>query len=386
MKLICDYPFTHFEINNPDGDVTFCCNHNMVMGNINDNTIEEIWNSDKYQEVRKKFLDGKIFDICYKSCPVLNGWKDYEKLDWYKNLPEDSEPYKNAVLNEKEIFDGKTVLKSQPRWIRFATSYRCNLKCYHCFQDITKQKTDKLPESFFNEIKENYLMVLQIIFFYGGEPLIEKKNIEILKYISMNNFLVKIFLVTNGTVLNDELKDIFRKINLGMVSVSIDSIKPELYEELRYPADFENVEKNLKFFSEIADSKKFEFHLGGTINKKNYLEISQYIDYSLKLKAIPLFQLAGNSLRNKTFRREYEIFYPDDFIQLKGRLNNVYEEIKKNPVVSRYTLLNIKNLIDLCSLKIEENKRLNRLQRFINRKKRIYWNIIRRLFSKKEKR
>ncbi len=42
MKLLCDYPFTHFEVNNPNGDVTFCCNHNMVLGNVNNNSVEEI--------------------------------------------------------------------------------------------------------------------------------------------------------------------------------------------------------------------------------------------------------------------------------------------------------------------------------------------------------
>ena len=35
-RLPCAYPFTHFEVNHPNGEVTFCCNRRLAMGNVND--------------------------------------------------------------------------------------------------------------------------------------------------------------------------------------------------------------------------------------------------------------------------------------------------------------------------------------------------------------
>ena len=382
MNLICNYPFTHFEVNNPNGDVTFCCNHNLILGNVNNSSIAEIWNGEKYQEVRKKFLEGKIFEICSRECPVLKGWKDYEKLDWFKDIPSNSEAYKNALQNEDEIFEGRFLLDSKPRWIRFATSYKCNLKCYHCFQDVNTKKIDVLPKKFFDDIKENHLKYMQIIFFYGGEPFVEKSNIELLKFISEKNFLLKILIITNGTVLNDEIKTILEKVNLGVLSVSVDSIKKELYEKLRFPAKFEIIENNLKYFSDLILKKKGEYHLGTTINKKNFNEILEYIEYSIKLKAIPLFQMASNTFNNKNFRNEYEIFYPREFKLLKIELEKSIEVLKKNVEVTEYTLRNLQHLSDYSSNKMIENRMRNRIIKFLKRKKKIYFDKLHSILFK----
>lgn len=178
MNLLCDCPFTHFEVNNPNGDVTVCSNHSMVLGNVNEHSIEEIWNGELYRKIRKKFLDGRMFEICSPKCPVLKGWKDFEKLDWYRELPNESFAYKNAFLNEKEIMEGKIELKSNPRYLRFSTSYACNLKCYHCFQREDRKSGLILPDTFFKDAKK-VLEYTQTVFFYGGEPLIEKRNLDI---------------------------------------------------------------------------------------------------------------------------------------------------------------------------------------------------------------
>jgi len=382
--LLCNYPFTHFEINNPDGAVTFCCNHHLVLGNINHQTIEEIWNGEKYQEVRKKFLEGKIFEICYRECPVLNGWKDYEKLDWYKNLPEIGAAYKNAELNEKEILEGKIKLESKPRWIRFATSYRCNLKCYHCYQEGNRKKFDILPDKFFEELKEKFLDTLQILFFYGGEPLIEKQNIELLEYLANNEkqYDLRIFIVSNGVILNDKLKKIFEKLHFGVYCVSIDSINPELYEELRYPAKWKNVFENLLYLTDLIKKQNGEFHLAFTINKKNYKEIYDFILFSLKLNSIPLFQMASNVFGSKEFCEKYEIATKHDFELLKEELQNVYDRIQKDNEISEYTKQNIRWLIKYADKKIFENILLNRILRFIKRKAKVYYRMLKEKINK----
>jgi len=306
MKILCNYPFTHFEVNNPNGDVTFCCNHKMVLGNVNRNSIEEIWNGAAYKNIRRKFLEGRIFEICHERCPVLHGWKDYEKLDWYKGLPKDSEIYKNAVRNEEEISGGKVELTSRPRWLRFSTSYACNLKCYHCFQRSDREEMLRLPGNFFEDIKR-HLHRAQIIFFYGGEPLIERSNLKLMEYMAQNKFHVKVFLISNGTILNDSIKSILEKLNLSLMDISVDSTDKDLYEELRYPARWPETLEHIRFFSELMKKKGGNLFISLTINKKNENELVNFIKFARELSAMPFFQFAHNLSKDASFRKNYEI-------------------------------------------------------------------------------
>ena len=76
---ICNNNVCNCEQNRPvermhilsNGDVIFCCQdwkHSIILGNIKNNTISEIWNGTKYQEVRKSLYDKnkKSPEICIK--------------------------------------------------------------------------------------------------------------------------------------------------------------------------------------------------------------------------------------------------------------------------------------------------------------------------------
>lgn len=77
-KGFCEYPFTQLNITT-DGSVSMCCADmffNEKMGNINENTIIEIWNSDKFNRIRYDLLKGnrKNMSTCAKC--------DYYGLPW----------------------------------------------------------------------------------------------------------------------------------------------------------------------------------------------------------------------------------------------------------------------------------------------------------------
>lgn len=63
----CDFPFSSMNIN-AKGNVIICCRDSYwqeVMGNIENNNLEEIWFSDKYKKVREDFLrDERILSLC----------------------------------------------------------------------------------------------------------------------------------------------------------------------------------------------------------------------------------------------------------------------------------------------------------------------------------
>ncbi len=56
----------------PDGSVYPCCRapKDLLMGNIKEESFDEIWNGKKYRQLRKEFFSGKLRKTC-RGCPLL---------------------------------------------------------------------------------------------------------------------------------------------------------------------------------------------------------------------------------------------------------------------------------------------------------------------------
>ncbi len=77
MPCLIGYAYLRIET---DGNVMACCSSPFVMGNINENSLDEIWHSHSYYSWRDKFikihetnfhLNNLEFSFC-KMCPHLN--------------------------------------------------------------------------------------------------------------------------------------------------------------------------------------------------------------------------------------------------------------------------------------------------------------------------
>lgn len=61
LNFPCILPYTQLIIR-PDGKISLCCNDALgkfTLGNLNEQTLIEIWNSDKYSEIRHKIKMGR---------------------------------------------------------------------------------------------------------------------------------------------------------------------------------------------------------------------------------------------------------------------------------------------------------------------------------------
>ena len=78
----CEYPWLSLTIM-ADGNVVPCTqisNNELVLGNLNENTLEEIWNGKKYKELRKMHVTGK-FPKGHKCKDKCDMKKLYQYLD-----------------------------------------------------------------------------------------------------------------------------------------------------------------------------------------------------------------------------------------------------------------------------------------------------------------
>jgi MoaA/NifB/PqqE/SkfB family radical SAM enzyme len=65
----CLYPFLHARVGF-SGKVYFCPFIRIEVGDLNVSTIEEVWNSPRYVELRKLLLERKLFPVCRRCCKV----------------------------------------------------------------------------------------------------------------------------------------------------------------------------------------------------------------------------------------------------------------------------------------------------------------------------
>ncbi len=327
-KFVCKHPWTHFEVNNPNGDVTMCCNNDMVMGNVNEGSIEEIWNGEKFQDARRRMRDDGALSMCPHTCPVLQGGKKYENIDWLDKLSEDGEPRKNAVLNDEEYDRGDTALESTPRWLRFTYSYACNLDCYHCYQREDAKIRAKLPDSFMAELEE-FAERSQVVFPFGGEPFFFSPVVAFLENYN-TNLETRFMFITNATLLTDRIYEILDRLTISAFAISLDAATEVSFDILRVRgrnATWQQAMDNLERLSELKKRKGFDLTLSMTVNSVNCAEIEPFVDLALEYDCEPLLLLVSNPFQTVDFQASYLKFTEEQmtgmFAQIERSLTKV---------------------------------------------------------------
>jgi len=304
-RRICYNPWTHFEVNNTNGDVTMCCDVGTVLGNVNKQSIKSIWNSEEYQQIRKQMYNDGADKMCGSNCLLLNGMKNYQRFSWFHETDKNSDLHKNALLNENEIREGKAYLSSYPRWMRFAISYKCNYKCYHCCQENECETNRKLPDSFISEAKR-YIDYYQFIFIFGGEPTLFQEFPDLLK-LAADNPHVRYGTVSNGSIIHRHFSEI-EEVNWAIISISLDAATEDTYELLRKSQKWKRVNQNLQVISNMKKRNNFEFTITMTVNSKNCNELYDFVLLANNYNATPKMYLVSNPNKSFRFNHEYLSF------------------------------------------------------------------------------
>lgn len=151
---------------------------------------------------------------------------------------------------------------------------KCNAKCDHCGSRCDINCEELLSkEDIINcltDIKQNIGtdMMLNIT---GGEPLLRKDLFEIMGVASNMGF--DWGMVTNGTLITDEIINKMKKTRLKTITISIDGLK-DTHESLRHlPGSFDKIINNIK----LLKKANFLDHIQVTFtsNKKNVYEFPE---------------------------------------------------------------------------------------------------------------
>src|SRR5256885_262161 len=133
----CHVPWQQMVIDST-GTVAPCCywgaygNANPPVGNINENTLEEIWNGEGYQRLRKNMAKG---DLEAAGCSACFAIKQGHALglqqapDAAAESPPQTEHAKHLAVLRDEIARGAACLASRPTVVSLTPSHFCNFRC-----------------------------------------------------------------------------------------------------------------------------------------------------------------------------------------------------------------------------------------------------------------
>ncbi len=173
----------------------------------------------------------------------------------------------------------------KPYAISWNTTYRCNLRCSHCYLDtnaLTNQSASELttPEGFrlidqMAELNPNLLLILT-----GGEPLLRPDIYDLASYASRKGMMI--VLGTNGNMLDDDVVKRLKASGVTGIGISIDSVSPRLHDAFRgMPGAWDDTLNGI----EACRRQGVEFQIQTTVTKDNFREIPEIIDFSYNVGA-----------------------------------------------------------------------------------------------------
>jgi radical SAM protein with 4Fe4S-binding SPASM domain len=123
----------------------------------------------------------------------------------------------------------------------------CNLRCPECPSGLRSftRETGMLEESFFRKtIDELHKDLLYLTFYFQGEPYLNLKFLEMVKYASRKNIYTATS--TNAHYLDDKNAKATVKSGLDRLIISIDGTTQESYQSYRIGGDLEKVMEGTK--------------------------------------------------------------------------------------------------------------------------------------------
>lgn len=136
----------------------------------------------------------------------------------------------------------KPIQWGLPMTISFEPTTACNLRCPECPSGlrIFTRETGNLKEDFFRAtIDDLYKDLMYLIFYFQGEPYINPKFLDMVKYASEKGIYT--ITSTNGHFLNDDNAKKTIESGLDRLIISVDGTTQEVYENYRKEGNLEAV-------------------------------------------------------------------------------------------------------------------------------------------------
>ena len=255
-KNFCVLPWTGFELE-PDGNVKNCIISKNRIGNIHQNSIEDIIQSKTNLNIKTQMLNNEFPKNC-EGCYYQEQHrpKNFDNISSRLYYAKEVGPYVNkTLLDNKDNFNLKHV---DIRW-----NNRCNQACVYCSPEYSskwakelnvkdtfnKNNINKVKKYIFENIKS-----LKNVYLAGGEPLLMNENKEFLELLLKENKDVHLRVNTNLSSTKTGVFELICKFKNVHWTVSLETIEEE-YEYVRFGGKWKNFLNNLTTISKLKEHK-----------------------------------------------------------------------------------------------------------------------------------
>jgi sulfatase maturation enzyme AslB (radical SAM superfamily) len=377
------HPFTGLATRE-DGAIKICCRSQPV-GWIQKESLEDAWNNETMQLVRKQILNGERPEVC-KPCFDLEdqGVESLRQRHINGVIPE-------ARINLYPNTEFKEILPFEFPTMEIKLNNLCNLKCRMCNPlDSTSWKDWDSVVPFYKK-ENNYLVptverlvdtpgkyigpfddtdnwwasfekllpYFKRVEFAGGEPLMDPQHYKILDMLKPYGKNIEIKYATNGTTLGISrgrtIHDYWPHFRSVAVNVSIDGIH-DVYNYIRGNGDFRQVETNIKEIKKISNVSRV---VGAfTAQAGNILQAGECVDYFLNKLGIVFYshrvsypnvlsaQVLPQALKIEAIKRLQEV----------SLRVSTFDIVKQHPILEQITQQQIQDNINYLNAKDESQR------------------------------
>ena len=378
-ETFCMHPFTGLATRE-DGAILVCCRSHPI-GDITQNTLEEIWNNDNMIRIRQQVTSDIRPPEC-EPCFVLEdqGVESLRQRHIAGVIPESRITlYPNALDSLREDY----TMPFEIPTMEIKLNNLCNLKCRMCHpMDSTSWNDWQEVEEFY--IKENNYMVQAIkdlnllqkpyldkfednpnwwdsfakvipyfrrAEFAGGEPLMDPQHYRILEMLSEYGHQIEIKYATNLTTLGKGSRNIYDywpKFKSVALNVSVDGHGLS-HEYIRGNSDYKELIQNIKEVQKIPNINRIVGAVA--VQVSNVLVLDKMIEYFLDDLGIVFYTNMvkyPNVLSIQTLPPELKELAIERLKNVKARVSE-FKYVKENPILLNITLKQIVGIINFIN-------------------------------------
>lgn len=261
--------------------------------------------------------------------------EEYEK---YKKLTLDNDEIikgllENGILvNDKideisflKYFHYKTKFSNDTLILTIAPTLDCNFGCPYCYENRRHGKMSKgVQDAIVEYIEQNINCGVKYIniTWYGGEPLlyfdiVEKMSRKICDIARTNNCKLKMDMVTNGFLLNEEIIETLDEIGISKIQITLDGMQKN-HDKRRHLLNgngtFNKIVENLRLFENSPIAILIRMNVDNE-NKADFEHLKQLIESlnnnNIKVYASPVENLNKdviNDVSQFMTNNEFDLF------------------------------------------------------------------------------
>lgn len=284
----CMLPWIHLH-GWPTGEAFLCCMSSTPVGNLQKNTMQEIWNNESLKNVRQNMLNDKPCEEC-KRC-----YND-EKYGLFSMRNSSNKNFGHYIkevnkTNEDGSFDDFKI-----RYWDVRFSNICNFKCRYCGPNFSSNwwedkaalyGAEKIGHNKFLHAGKNkddiweqmqpHLPYIEQIYFAGGEPLIMEEHYRLLKWLVENKRTnVRLIYNTNFSELKFKKQDVldwWKQFDSVSVGASLDGMGKRA-EYMRKGTIWQDIEENRQRMIDVCPN--VDFYISATVSIFNADHITDF--------------------------------------------------------------------------------------------------------------